>query len=264
MRRLGLVGSRARKPGPSVARYTRRVTIPGLPDDAFLRSNSAGGALVNKYRPCRLAEVLGQPDVTDTLRDFVDRPYSCALLFHGESGTGKTSAAIALAHELGVAVEERELGGLFEIASGTQTTEQVKRLLELLRYRPLRGSGWRVVIVNECDRMGLPVETLWLDALEHLPRDTVIVFTTNDASRLSRRFKDRCEEYHFQHHTERIGPWIQALVQRVWEQEGGSGACPSLDSLGMPTLEGEDSMHASFRLALQQLQKLTRRVPLAS
>ena len=59
------------------------------------------------------------------------------------------------------------------------------------------GSGWRVVVVNECDRMALPAETLWLDALERLPPRTVIVFTTNDPARLSRRFRDRCEQHRF-------------------------------------------------------------------
>src|SRR6185437_11909889 len=180
----------------------------------FVRDAEDGPlSLVAKYRPVRLGEVLGQPDVVDALRAFVDRPYSCALLFHGASGTGKTSAAHALARELGVAVADREMGGLFEIASGAQSTEAVKRLLELLRYRPLCGSGWKGVLVNECDRMALPAETLWLDALENLPPRTVVVFSTNDPGRLSRRFRDRCQEYAFGHDTERLGPWIRALVR---------------------------------------------------
>jgi DNA polymerase III delta prime subunit len=147
-------------------------------------------------------------------------PYSCAMLFHGDSGIGKTSAAYALAYDLGCAVDDAEVGGVFEIPSGSQTAESVWKILDLLRYRPLRGSGWRVLMVNECDRMARPVETIWLDALEHLPPMTVVIFTTNEPTRLSQRFHNRCEEYAFQGGSERLKPWIAALARRLWEREG--------------------------------------------
>jgi DNA polymerase III delta prime subunit len=83
-------------------------------------------ALIHKYRPRRLAQVLGQAQVTRSLKQFVKKPYPTPMLFHGESGTGKTSAAYALAHELGCSVDDAELGGLFEIASGEQTAETVR------------------------------------------------------------------------------------------------------------------------------------------
>ena len=181
------------------------------------------------------------------------------MLFHGDSGVGKTSAAYALAHDLGCAVDEEELGGVSEIPSGSQTADSVRRVIDTLRYRPLCGSGWRVLMVNECDRMALPVETIWLDALEHLPAQAVVVFTTNEPSRLSQRFRNRCEEYAFAGGSERLQPWIQALARRLWEREG-AGPVPDLDGLGMPTLGDTGSLTASFRLALQQLQQRLRQV----
>src|SRR5205823_1550417 len=153
-----------------------------------------------------------QPEVVASLQRFVAAPYPCAMLFSGDSGIGKTSAAYALAHDLGCAVGEAELGGVFEIPSGSQTAESVRKILDVLRYRPLCGSGWRVLMVNECDRMALPVETIWLDALEHLPPSTVGIVTTNEPARLSQRFRDRCEEYAFQGGSERLKPWIAALA----------------------------------------------------
>ena len=55
------------------------------------------------------------------------------MLFHGDSGIGKTSAAYALAHYLGCAVAEAELGGVFEIPSGSQTAESLRKIVDLLR-----------------------------------------------------------------------------------------------------------------------------------
>jgi hypothetical protein len=228
---------------------------PEIP--SFNRPKDCGPRLTDKYRPRTLAEVLGQPEIVASLQRFTAAPYSCAMLFHGDSGIGKTSAAYALAYDLGCAVDEAELGGVFEIPSGSQTAESVRKILDLLRYRPLCGSGWRVLMVNECDRMALPVETIWLDALEHLPNQTVMVFTTNDPSRLSQRFRNRCEEFAFQGGSEHLKPWIDALVHRLWEQEG-IGPPPVLEGLGLPTLGDVGSMTASFRLALQQFQLLLR------
>jgi replication-associated recombination protein RarA len=216
-------------------------------------------SLTAKYRPRTLTEILGQEHVVAPLRSFVSAPYPAAFLFHGESGLGKTATAFALANDLGCAVAEKELGGLLEVASGCQTTDSVKKFLDLLRYRPLYGSGWKVGIVNESDRMALPVESVWLDALEHLPPRSVVIFTTNDPGRLSRRFRDRCECHEFQHDAAVLGPWIRALCKHVWRQEGCPGDPPHLDRLGMPTLTGRgEDLFCSFRLALQQLQPLIR------
>jgi hypothetical protein len=231
------------------------MATPEIP--AFDRYGDDAPRLTDKYRPRTLAEVLGQPEVVTSLQRFVLAPYSCAMLFQGDSGIGKTSAAYALAYDLGCAVAEAELGGVFEIPSGSQTAESVRKILDLLRYRPLCGSGWRVLMVNECDRMALPVETIWLDALEHLPAKTIVIFTTNEPTRLSQRFRNRCEEYAFQGGTDHLKPWIAALAHRLWEREG-KGPPPDLDGIGLPTLGDVSSMTASFRLAVQQLQRRLR------
>lgn len=211
-----------------------------------------------KYRPKNLSEVLGQPEVIRALRLFVAEPYPASFLFHGDTGVGKTSCAVAMAYELGIAVEEGELGGFTEIPSGRLTGEAVKEQMNLLRYTPLVGSGWRMVVCNECDAMTEGAEKQWLDALEHMPPRSVVVFTTNSLGKISRRLRDRCEVYAFESQTSKLRPAIRQLARRVWEAEVGRGDCPAIDTLGLPALVGPESMHASFRLALQQLQRRVR------
>ncbi|HLN27599.1 MAG TPA: AAA family ATPase [Gemmataceae bacterium] len=215
-------------------------------------------SLLLKYRPRSLANVLGQEESTRALSMFVQAPYPTALLLHGESGTGKTSAAYALACELGCAIEEGELGGLHEIASGEMDAQAVRERLNSLRLRPLFGSGWKVCICNEADRMTQGAETIFLDGLEHLPAHCVIVFTTNAPEKLTRRFRDRCEAYAFAGDAGTLQPHIRKLAGEIWRAEVGRGACPGLDELGMPTLGDPDTMHASFRTALQQLSRYIR------
>jgi len=212
--------------------------------------------LCEKYAPKGWDEILGQEDAVAQLRAFADEPYATAFLFAGGSGVGKTASARVLARELGCAVESGEMGGLFEIASGEQTAESVRRTLEKLRLRPLLGSGWRVLIVNEADRMNRPAEIVWLDALEHIPPKTVIVFTTNEPERLSQRFRNRCEEVVFTDDTHDLAPAVQQLLERIWYAETGERVCPIPMDDWLPHA---GHWNVSFRYALKQAQKHLRR-----
>lgn len=215
-------------------------------------------SLLEKYRPQTLADVLGQPAVTRALTDFVVAPYSTGMLFHGDSGVGKSATAMALACDLGCRPDQGAFGGYTELASGEQTADAVRRELANLRHAPMFGSQWRVLVLNEADRMLLPAETLWLDALERLPDRTLVIFTTNMPEKLSKRFRDRCEQYHFTSETKRLKPHLRKLAEKVWAAEVGKGKAPGLDWLGLPRLGAADTLNASFRLALQQLTKLIR------
>src|SRR5260370_11121125 len=67
--------------------------------------------LPDKYRPQTVTDILGQPWIVDQLAAFIQSPYSCAFLMAGDTGTGKSSAAVALARDLGIAVDQEDYGG---------------------------------------------------------------------------------------------------------------------------------------------------------
>jgi hypothetical protein len=204
--------------------------------------------LTDKYRPACLADLHGQSWIVHQLEIFLEQPYSAAFLFHGATGTGKTSAALALARQLGVAVNEEELGGLFQIASGEQTAESVRTAMSHLRFKPLVGSGWRVLIVNEADMMSSAAAFVWLDALENLPPQTLVIFTTNNAKKIPARLADRCEAFAFESKLLAIRHDLQAFARRVWIEENGIGECPPVEDFG--TLQ-DDNGDCSFRRLLQ-------------
>ena len=93
-------------------------------------------SLAMKYRPRCLQELLGQPAVVNTLSHFIAQPCPVAMLFHGDTGTGKTSTAYALAHELGCGVDDEEMGGIYEIPSGEMGADEVRGMLRQLCFRP--------------------------------------------------------------------------------------------------------------------------------
>jgi DNA polymerase III delta prime subunit len=188
------------------------------------------------------------------LRAFASNPYSVAFLFGGETGTGKTSAALALAAELGCDLDQMEFGGVHMIASGEQSADAVRACAERMWLQPMAGSGWKVFIVNEAERMHIQAETVWLDRLENLPRKTVVVLTTNFVEKLSNRFRDRCLMLRFESDARVIQESVQILVSGIWKAETGK-VIPD-EILERVIREATQQGRLSFRRVVQYLQPL--------
>jgi replication-associated recombination protein RarA len=186
-----------------------------------IRPNVKAGSLTERYRPTSLDTIWGQEQVVTVLHRFAANPYPAAFIFEGQTGTGKTSAALALATALGCDLSQKEFGGVQAIASGEQSADTVREAYRQMYSTPWHGSGWKVVIVNEADRMARPAETIWLDVLEAIPARTVIIFTTNEAGRLSQRFLDRCTRLAFESDADKLHASATAFATAVWKAETG-------------------------------------------
>lgn len=218
-------------------------------------SQNTNQALTVKYSPQQLSDVVGQPAALSQLRSFAARPFSTAFVFHGPTGVGKSCAAKALALELGCSEEYAGCGGLQEIPSGKQDGRAVEDLLRQLRLRPMFGSGWKVAIINEADGMTPQAEAIWLDGLEALPPKTVVVFTTNELWRLSRRLIGRCELIECDGESDAFREGLDGLARRVWKGETGKTLRTLPQNLGRYELAAGAF---SIRLALQQLAPMVR------
>lgn len=211
-------------------------------------------SLTEKYRPKCLAEIVGQPDAVDLLRDFAAEPYSWAFILAGETGTGKTSAAYALATELGCNLEADppEFGGVYSIQSGEHSAESVRAIWPKLWSVPFDSElGWKVVIVNEVEQLSAVVERIWLDRLEDLPPRTVIIFTTNAIQSLPARFQDRCTVIPFESGTEALSGSAARLVGEIWRSETGRD-CPAGLAERIASQAGRGG-NMSFRRVVQNI-----------
>jgi hypothetical protein len=227
---------------------------PSEPETAVLGvpAISGPGLLSDKYRPVRLANLFGQPHVVRHLQAFAADPYPVAFLFSGETGTGKTSAALALATELGCDLDQREFGGVHVIASGEQSAEAVRECFQRMWLQAPCGSGWKVFILNEAERMHVQAETIWLDRLESIPPKTVIVFTTNHPQKISQRFRDRCMSLHFDSDAGLLRESAHLLLTRIWRAETGRSA--DLQIIDHVITAATVAGQLSFRRAVQFLQ----------
>lgn len=210
--------------------------------------------LTERYRPLTLREIRGQEDVVDVLVKFAANPYPTSFIFDGETGTGKTSAALALANALGCDLSKQEFGGVYVIASGEQSADAVRETCRMMYNAPWHGSGWKVVIVNEADRTSGPAETVWLDRLEAMPPKTVVIFTTNYAGKLSQRFLDRCTRLTFASKAENLRSAALDLAAQIWKAETGRNPDqPTAQKLQEIIKATEQNGQISFRRLVQAL-----------
>ena len=124
-----------------------------------------------------------------------------------------------------------------------------------MHLRPMAGSGWKVVIINEADRMTPQAEVMWLDGLEKLPAKTVVVFTTNNLHKLTDRFIRRCEVQRFDANSDEFRDGMVDVVRQVWKRETGNDLDTIPQELGKFEL-GSDEY--SIALALQQIAPYLR------
>lgn len=220
-------------------------------------------SLLQKYAPKTIDDIRGQPHVVSRVKRWLVRPRSAAMILSGQTGLGKTATAEVLARALGCDVDEREMGGLFEISSGDMGKAEVMNAVNQLYRTPLMGSGWKVLVCNESNHMTAAAEVAWLDPLDAInkhgdPPRSLIVFTTNAASDLTDRFRDRCAAhfYEFESRASKLRPAIQEFAEKIWREECGEyEPFPFGPNLGMRSLSGEAAEHASFRLALMTIER---------
>jgi len=162
-----------------------------------------------------LDEVVGNVAVVESLRAVLSKPHDeipRAMLFHGPSGTGKTTLARIVATTLGChEVDFKEVDAAD--FRGIDTVREIRRSMHL---RPLR-SPYRMYLLDECHAMSRDAQTALLKALEDTPRHVFFLLATTDPERLLPTIRSRCMEFQ----TRPLSPGAMLkLLTTVCEKEG--------------------------------------------
>ena len=196
--------------------------------------------LAERYRPRRIEDFIGLEKQRKVLAAFAKRPVSCAWLFLGPSGLGKSTMALALADQIGA---DKHL-----IPSQKCNAEAVENTYRQCWNIPLFGpSGWHLVLADEADQMSNAAQLALLsklDSTDPAPQ-TIWVFTANDTSRLEKRFLSRCRVLEFSSYGMRAE--LAGLLARIWEKETGQAGTLDFERIA------KDSTN-NVRDALQTLE----------
>ncbi len=106
---------------------------------------------VEKYRPERLSDIVGQSEATKRLQGYVKTRNMPNLLFSGPAGVGKTSASVALAKELFGADFERNFLELN--ASDERGIDVVRSTIKDFARTLAFGSGFKIIFLDESDAL---------------------------------------------------------------------------------------------------------------
>ncbi|MFX0194846.1 MAG: AAA family ATPase [Candidatus Hodarchaeota archaeon] len=146
--------------------------------------------LTEKYRPNSLDEIIGQDKIVKIIDGLKKRGLGGrAFWICGQSGTGKTALAKILAHEIA-----RDNFDIREIVARQLSPNVLKEITYNWMF-----AGGHALIVNEAHGLTKPLIEIFLDVLENLPNNVIVIFTTtNDGMDLfeeqidSNPFNSRC------------------------------------------------------------------------
>ena len=183
------------------------------------RAPSAPQSLVEKYRPHQLADFCGISKPKEILSRLAERPYSSSWIFTGESGTGKTTAAQALAEMIPAEIQH--------IGSQELTIIRIKEVWERCSRYSSR-SGWWLNLVDEVDTGSRAAQDYLLSRLDSTASapDTIWVFTCNGTDSFHPRFLSRSRVLDFSNYG--IQREAVELLQTVWDRETGGKTAPNL------------------------------------
>jgi replication factor C large subunit len=147
------------------------------------------------YRPSSLSEVRGNDSARDDFREWAETwdDHREAVIVHGSPGVGKTSAAHALAADLGW--DRVELN-----ASDSRTKDDIERLAgRASRNATLGGADRQLVIVDEADNFHGNVDRGGSRAVTEIVKsaDQPVVLIANDYYEMSKALRNACQEIEF-------------------------------------------------------------------
>lgn len=159
--------------------------------------------LALKYRPKSFDEVIGQELTVKQLEAALDsETLGHALLFHGTRGTGKTTSARIVAHELNRKYPDiydnwtsRQHLVLTEIdAASNNGVDNVREIIDNIRYQT---PGHKVVILDEAHMLTRQAFNAFLKTLEEPSGRITFILSTTEPHKLPATIRSRCQSYEF-------------------------------------------------------------------
>ncbi|MCT6854071.1 MAG: DNA polymerase III subunit gamma/tau [Lactobacillus panisapium] len=171
-------------------------------------------ALYRKWRPRTFDSVVGQEDITNTLKNAIKRgTISHAFLFAGPRGTGKTSCAKIFAKALNctnlqdgepcnqcancLAADKGAMSDIMEIdAASNNGVDEIREIRDKVKYAPTQGK-YKVYIIDEVHMLSMGAFNALLKTLEEPPEHVVFILATTELQKVPATIISRTQRYNF-------------------------------------------------------------------
>lgn len=188
-----------------------------------------------KYRPLTFDSVVGQSNLTSTLKNSVKTgKLAHAYLFCGPRGVGKTTCARIFAKVINCynltadgdacgecesckAFNEQRSFNIFELdAASNNGVDHIKTMMEQTRIPPQIGK-YKVFIIDEVHMLSTQAFNAFLKTLEEPPANVIFILATTEKHKLLPTIISRCQIYDFERMTV---PNIINHLKMVADKEG--------------------------------------------
>ncbi len=174
----------------------------------------ASQVFYRKWRPQTLADIVGQEQVTQTLRNALSSGrVSHAYLFCGPRGTGKTSTGRILAkavncltngkgepcntcHICQAITEGRALDVIEIDAASNRGIDDIRDLRERVNYAP-NEARYKVYIIDEVHMLTTDASNALLKTLEEPPPHVIFILATTEPHKVLPTTLSRCQRFDF-------------------------------------------------------------------
>lgn len=149
-----------------------------------------------KYRPRTLDEIVNQEEIVSRLKRFVEDRNMPHLLFAGPPGTGKTTAAHCLAHDL---YGENYVQYMLELNASDERGIDVIRskVKEFARTRVPGKIPFKIVLLDEADNMTADAQQALRRLMEMYTASTRFILIANYPSKIIEPIQSRCAVFRF-------------------------------------------------------------------
>jgi len=149
-----------------------------------------------KYRPRSLSEIVDQEEIVNRLKSFAKAKNIPHCIFAGPPGTGKTTAALCLAHDLygeGYREHVMELN-----ASDERGINVVRETVKTFaRTRSIGEVSFKILILDEADNMTSDAQQALRRTMERYTETARFILIANYSGKIIEPIQSRCAPFRF-------------------------------------------------------------------
>jgi replication factor C small subunit len=185
---------------------------------AFHTANMHGEFLpwTEKYRPGTIKDVIGQQHIKEVISSLVKRKMLPHLMFAGPPGVGKTTMAMAMAHEL---YGEETRGSFLELNASDERGIDIVRgkIKEFARSMGTGKAGFKIIFLDEADALTSDAQQALRRTMEIYSDVTRFILSCNYSSKIIEPIQSRCAVFRFLQLKKED---VLGMIERVEKGEG--------------------------------------------